>query len=210
MSLNPVYQDTKIALSAAAVEVKTLQSQLYEQNRKIKKYEGLVDTIPDVEAQLARLNRDYDVIKKQYEALLGRLESAKLSASADKGGDNIQFKVIDPPYVPFEPASPQRGLLMLAALGVGIAAGIGLMFLLYMLRPVFITTAELNQQLGLPVLGAVKIRWSFEQKRKLKYELTKFLIVACCLIVIFGIALIFKDSGSYYLQTVLLNNGVSL
>lgn len=206
LSLNPVYQDTKIALSAAAVEVKTLQSKLNEQNAKIKKYESLVDTIPEVEAQLSRLNRDYTVIKSQYETLLSRLESAKLSASADKGGDNVKFKIIDPPFVPIAPSSPKRGLLMLAALGAGIAGGLGLMFLLYMLRPVFITTYELSETLGLPVLGSVKIRWSAAQKAKLKFELTKFLVVGLCLIVIFGIAFILKDSGSYYLQNVVMGN----
>jgi len=204
LSLNPVYQDTKIALSTAAVEVKTLQSKLSEQNIKIRKYEGLVDIIPEVEAKLSSLNRDYNVIKTQYEALLGRLESAKLSAEADKGRDNLKFKIIDPPFVPLEPASPKRGLLMLGVLAVGIAGGLGLMFLLYMLRPVFITTQELNETLGLPVLGSVKIRWSVAQKEKLKFELSKFMAAAGCLIIIFGIAFIFKDSASYYLQSLLL------
>ena len=208
LSLNPVYQDTKIALSTAAVELETLQSKLNEQVIKIRKYEALVDTIPEVEAQMQRLNRDYQVIKTQYEALLGRLESAKLSASADKGGDNVKFKVIDPPYVPIDPVSPKRGLLTLGALVAGIAGGIGLMFLLYMLRPVFITTTELNNFLGLPVLGSVKIRWSADQKDKLKFELTKFLMVAGCLIVIFIFVFIFKDSGSYFLQNTLLSKGL--
>lgn len=206
LSLNPVYQGTKIALSAAAVEVKTIQSKLNEQNIKIKKYEALVDTIPEIEAQIKRLNRDYNVIKRQYEALLGRLESAKLSASADRGGENVNFKVIDPPFVPIAPASPNRGFLMFAVLGAGAAAGLGLMFLLYMLRPVFITTYELSENLGLPVLGSVKIRWSTAQKEKLKFEMAKFLVVGLCLIIIFGIALIFKDSGSYYLQNVVMGN----
>lgn len=210
MSLNPVYQGTKIALSAAAVEVKTLQSKLNEQNTKIKKYESLVDTIPEVEAQLSRLNRDYTVIKSQYETLLSRLESAKLSASADKGGDNVKFKVIDPPFVPIEPASPKRGLLMFGSLGGGAAAGLGLMFLLYMLRPVFITTYELSETLGLPVLGSVKIRWSAAQRAKLKFELTKFLVAGLCLIIIFGIVLTFKDSGSYYLQNAVMGKLGSL
>jgi len=204
LSLNPVYQDTKIALSASAVEVKTLQSKLNEQLTKIKKYEGLVDTIPEVEAQLSRLNRDYTVIKSQYETLLARLESAKLSASADKDGDTVKFKVIDPPFVPLKPASPNRTVFMLGVLAAGGAAGLGLMFLLYMLRPVFITTYELSETLGLPVLGSVKIRWSAAQKAKLKFELTKFLFAGACLIVILGIALIFKDSGSYYLQNVVM------
>jgi len=204
LSLNPVYQDTKIALSAAAVEVKTIQSKLSEQNIKIRKYEALVDTIPEVEAQLTRLNRDYKVIKTQYEALLGRLESAKLSAEADKGGDNVKFKIIDPPFVPVAPASPKRAILLISVLFSGIAGGLGLMFLLYMIRPVFITTQELNTTLGLPVLGAVKIRWSSAQKAKLKFELTKFMAAAFCLIILFGIVFIFKDSGSYYLQTAVL------
>lgn len=201
VSLNPVYSSTKIALKDAEVEVKTIESKLNEQKQKIKKLDSLVDTVPEVEAQLARLNRDYLVVKKQHETLLGRLESAKLTEEVDKTSDGVKFRIVDPPAVPLNPSSPNRIKLLFAVLGAGIGAGLALMFLLLQLRPVYITTTDIMEDLELPVFGTVKIKWNEIQKSKLKLELTTFASAGILLLVFFAIFLIFNDSGSYYLQS---------
>ena len=62
--------------------------------------EQAVDTIPEIEAELKRLNRDYGLNKQQYDELLKRRESARLSHEADQQSDDVKLKVIDPPRVP--------------------------------------------------------------------------------------------------------------
>ena len=70
-----------------------------------------------------RLNRDYEINKQQYDTLLQRLESAKISEQAEQSADNVKFRVIEPPIVPVRPSGPDRvalnALVLLAALGAG-------------------------------------------------------------------------------------------
>ena len=40
-------------------------------------------TVPEVEAELARLNRDYEITRTRYRELVERRETAKLSESAE-------------------------------------------------------------------------------------------------------------------------------
>ena len=201
ITLNPVYSSAKIALQDVEVEIRGLESQLYEQNQKIKKLNSLVDTIPEVEAKLIRLNRDYQVVKTQHETLLQRLESAKLTEEVDKTADGIKFQIVEPPNVPFEPSGPNRIKYLSLVLLIGVGAGLGLMFVLLQLRPVYITSTEIMNDLELPVFGAAKIKWNDIQKSKLKLELTTFASVSVLLLLFFFIFLIFNDSGSYYLQS---------
>ena len=67
--------------------------------------------MPQVEAEFAQLNRDYDVQKKTYENLLTRRESATMGKDVqDTGG--AQFRVIDPPRVSPQPVAPNRLALL--------------------------------------------------------------------------------------------------
>ena len=77
--------------------------------------------MPQVEAEFAQLNRDYDIQKKTYGDLLARREAATMGVDVqDTGG--TQFRVIDPPRVSPQPVPPTRSSccsasLLLAALG---------------------------------------------------------------------------------------------
>lgn len=155
LDLNPVYQNLRISLSQADAELAELRGQLALQEQAVASLRSKVDAIPEVEAELSRLNRDYDVNKKQYDALLQRLESARISEQADQSTEDVKFRVIEPPTVPLVPSGPKRGLLSTLVLLASVGAGIGLAILLQQVRPVFSTKDSLRQATGLPVLGSV-------------------------------------------------------
>ena len=114
----------------------------------------MMNVLPEVEAELARLTRDYGSNQTQYQQLLQRLDSARLTDEADRNED-LKIKVIEPPVLPVFPASPKRGLLVLAVLFGGLGAAGGIAWLLAQLRPVFSNLRELKKALNLPVLGSV-------------------------------------------------------
>ena len=88
----------RIQLTNSEVEIASLRAELRQQQRDVDELKTHVDTIPKVEAELNRLNRDYDVVQTKFEQLLQRLEVANIGENIDKSINNVQFRIIDPPF----------------------------------------------------------------------------------------------------------------
>jgi polysaccharide chain length determinant protein (PEP-CTERM system associated) len=157
LDINPVYQSMKLALSQTEVELADLRSQTAQKAGEVRELQSKVNTIPEVEAQLASLNRDYEVNKAQYNALLQRLESARLSEEAERSNRDVKFRIVEPPVVPVAPVSPNRPLLLTAVLLIALAASAVVGFLLQQMNPVFSTRSELQKATGRAVLGAITL-----------------------------------------------------
>jgi hypothetical protein len=127
-----------------------------------------------VETELQRLNRDYEVNKQKYNQLLERRESAKLSEQAEQTGENLRFRVIDPPRVPLAPTGPNRILFSSIVLLAAMASGLGLAFLLSQIRPTIYDRRTLTQVTGLPVFGAVTKVWTPQMTRYFRIEMMAF------------------------------------
>ncbi len=110
---------------------------------------------PGVAAEMARINRDYEVLKDQYEKILADREQIKLRGAVESETDSVKFKVIDPPSSPRSPAAPNRPLLLAMVLFAGLGAGVGSAFALEQLQTSYPTSAKLEKASGLPVIGSV-------------------------------------------------------
>jgi polysaccharide chain length determinant protein (PEP-CTERM system associated) len=153
--MNPIYQNTKMAIGATEAEMAEVRSQIGNQQRQIDQLRGAIDRIPQVEAELKRLDRNYDVNKRQYDSLVQRLESANISTEAEQTADSVKFRVVEPPVVPLAPVGPNRFLLSSLVLVASLAAGLATALLLAQMRPVFTSRDALGRISGLPVLGAI-------------------------------------------------------
>lgn len=133
----------------------------------------MANTIPEVEAQLARLNRDYTVVKTEYETLLKRLESARMNQEVQADNKDVTFKVLDPPRTPLRPSSPNRLLLNTLVLFGALGGGLAVTFLLGQRDPKFYSTTPLNEAAGVPVYGMVSIVGDpAAQLRNWRFQLT--------------------------------------
>ncbi len=157
LEVNPVYQDMRMALSRADVELVSLRSQLGERRAAVAYLRRMVDTIPEVEAELNRLNRDYDVVRRQHGALLERLESARLADEMQRDNEEISFDILEPPRQPLSPSAPNRVVFNLFVLFAGLGAGGFLCFALNQFDPVFYSAHQLKHTFGVPVFGTLTI-----------------------------------------------------
>ena len=155
LDMNPVYQNLRLSLSQADADLAAVRGQIQAQQAVINELRGRVEAIPEVEAELARLNRDYEVNKQNYDTLVQRLESAKISESAEQSAENVKFRVIEPPLVPFKPSGPERAILNTMVLLAALGAGIGLAVLLAQLRPTFTSRDLLQKVTGVNVIGSI-------------------------------------------------------
>jgi polysaccharide chain length determinant protein (PEP-CTERM system associated) len=193
-SSNPVYQSIQLQLNQAEVEIASLRRELGDHQSRVAELRKMLDTMPQVEAEYARLNRDYDVTKKNYTALVERLEKSRLGEDATTSG-SIRFDVIEPPAAGFKPVSPNRELLILAVLGAAIVVGAGIAFLLHTLRPVFTSTRLLAQSTGLQVLGAISMVWLDNEHMKLRSSYWRYSLAVVALLVCGGVVMQLSRMG---------------
>lgn len=195
LEMNPVFQQLQMAKSNADIEVSSLQVRLEEQKRQVEELQQLVDTIPRIEAELKRLNRDYSVNQENYLALLQRREQAALSQDVEDQGEQVQFRITEPARVPKSPSGPNRPALFSAVLVFGIAAGGGFAFLLSLLRPVFDDRRTLNRITGFPVLGNVVMHRTEQQLNRVRLELLALIAASLLLLLVYAVTLV--TEGSY-------------
>jgi hypothetical protein len=118
---------------------------------------GTAGSVIDLFAEAARINRDYDVLKEQYDKLLRDREQLRLRGQVETERNAVKFEVIDPPTTPRSPSAPDRPMLLLLVLIVGVAAGCGLAFAVGQLRSTYATTGQLERATGMPVIGSVSL-----------------------------------------------------
>ena len=199
LAANPVYQGIKLQLSRADVEVAAARRQVSDREGKITELRKMINTAPEVEAEFARLNRDYDVTRGQYQALVERLNRAKLSDKADATGV-VRFEVVDPPTGSDQPVSPDRIRLILVVLLGGLAAGIGAAYLMHQLRPVFVSARQLAELTQLPVLGVVSMTWLERHQAQARHAVWVYSMAVAVLIVLAALTLLTESAASHFLH----------
>jgi protein tyrosine kinase modulator len=157
LDVNPVYQNLRIEQSHTDVTLAELREQIAEEQRAVADLKARVNTIPQTEAELTQLTRDYEVTRAEHTALVQRLESAHLSDQVEASTSPVKFRIIEPPLKPVAPVGPKRVLMMTGALLAALALGGGLAVLLNQLRPVFVSRGMLGAVTGLPVLGSISL-----------------------------------------------------
>lgn len=192
---NPVYQTMKVALSNADVEVASLREQYAQQTRIIDKLKSNVDKVPEIEAELKHLNRDYELNKSKYHSLRERFESAKLSEEVGKSPDTVSFNIIQPPSVSISPIWPNRKLMHAALIVISLGIGAGIAFLFYQLRPVFLSPKYLQSVTSIPVWGAVSNKRDATEQRAATIKMSLFYAACSVMAVCFYTSILYQDAG---------------
>ena len=189
---NPVYQQLTLSIAEADANVSSLQARVAEYQRRYAELRSASNMIPQVEQEYTELTRNYDVYRQNYDALLKRRESVTMSGEVESKTDTVDFRVIDPPFVPSQPAWPNRPLLLsLVTLG-GLGAGVAVAFLLSQLRRTVTDRRVLRELTGLPLLGAVSRVETDESRRRKRKGLLTYLAALGSLIAAYGAVMVLQ------------------
>jgi polysaccharide chain length determinant protein (PEP-CTERM system associated) len=163
---SPMLQQLNVALSAAEARVASMRARVDEYTVRYDRLKMQSVNGPELESQMAQLNRDYQVNRDNYQQLVSRREAARLSGDLSKTTDMIKFRVIDPPTVPLRPAGPDRLRLASLVFFGSLLAGVAIALLLSQLRPTYLSQQGLRESTGLPILGSVSMNWTDHEKAK--------------------------------------------
>lgn len=183
---NNVYEQVKIRLVETMSQVASLQRRVTDADADLKRLDAIAHSSPGIEAEAQDIDRDYSILKKNYEELLARRESTNLAEAADTKADKIQFRVIDAPQLPTTAVAPKRPLLFSAVLAGGLLGGLALPILLLQIDRSYANLQRLRE-LGLPVLGAVSYVARAKSRGRALMDVATFGASAAGLFAIWGL-----------------------
>ena len=187
---SPMLQQLNVALAEAEADVASMRARVEEYTSRYERLKSLSNAVPQVEAELAQLNRDYQVNKANYEKLLERRESAKISGELGSATDLMSFRIIDPPTVPDLPAGPDRSKLFSLVFLGSLVVGIGIAFIASQIRPTFHSQMSLREITGRPILGSIPMIWTSQEKTKRRKRLYAFGLSLLSLLGLYGLLMV--------------------
>jgi polysaccharide chain length determinant protein (PEP-CTERM system associated) len=185
-SPNPVYEQLTIQEITLESQIASLKARLAGGQAETERLQSLAASVPAVAAEMSKLSRDYDVIKKSYDELLNRREAAKIGNDLETQTQTIQFRIIDPPDAPPIPVAPKRALLVSAVLLVALAAGMGFTFMLAKVDDSVKSISELREFFNVPVLGAISLIHLPMYKRRTMVQAAGFAASCVALVVTYA------------------------
>jgi polysaccharide biosynthesis transport protein len=128
-STTPMMQ-VRSQLNASELEIDNYQKHSKDLEAQIADYRGRLNMTPQTEQELADVSRGYEESKANYDSLLKKQNQSQLATSLQEQQQGQQFKLLDPPSMPYKPSAPNRVMLSLGGLAAGAGLGVGLALLL--------------------------------------------------------------------------------
>ena len=153
---NPVFEQLTLKNVENQALIESLKRQLDDATGERNRLQTIAQNVPGLEAKYVDLNRDYDVLRKNYDELLARREGMRIATAAQVRASNVKMVIIDPPQVPQRPVAPARVVLSIGVLLAGLACGIGVVGAMLTLDQSFHSIIDLRA-MGRPVIGAISL-----------------------------------------------------
>jgi polysaccharide biosynthesis transport protein len=189
-SPNPAYSSLQTMRAEREASVMALTARKAALEGDMAGLAGKQSLEPAVQAEMDRINRDYEVLKTQYDKLLGDREEIRLRGQVESQTDAVQFQVIDRPSLSRTPAAPNRPMLLALVLFAGLGAGAGSAFALGHLQTSFATASKLEKSSGLPVIGTISQMLSSAQRTERKRKMQMFVGGTGALFIAFTVLLV--------------------
>jgi len=192
---NPVYQNIQVELNKEDVEIAALRRQLVQHQSTVGELRQRLNSAPQVEAEFQQLNRDYDVNKAQYTALLESYQKARLGERADNAG-SVRFEVVLPPTAPVTPVWPRRTVMLAGIWAAAMLLGAGVAYGLHVLKPIVSSVVTVNELTSFPVLGVVSVAFPTRQLREFRRDMWRFSAAMACLVAALVVAFALNWAGA--------------
>jgi succinoglycan biosynthesis transport protein ExoP len=150
----------------------------------------LLDKMDKTMAQDAKINESI------YNMLLQRLETAKITQRLEASKQGTRYTVLDPPRLPLKPVKPNKLLVLIMGIFLGVSAGFGLVLLLEFTDHSLLGIDEAKEFLEHPVLGGISKILTEEDialaRQQNRFRVTVFSIVSIMLVILSSLYSLFN------------------
>lgn len=171
---NPVYLSARALQAEKQAAAAALAGRKAQLQSDLGRLRAIQVSEPGLASEHVRLSRDHEVLKAQYDKLILDREDVRLRGTVATRADAVQFRIVQPPSFSAIPASPNRPLLLVAVLVVGVGAGIGAAFVAGQIKTSFATADQLARASGMAVLGSIPRTLSAAERAQRQQSLKWF------------------------------------
>ncbi len=140
------------AMDEGIVQKKRDQAAIQAQ---LRVYQDRVASSPAVEDEYKSITRDNQTAQAFYDDLLNKMNQSNMATDLEKRQQGEQFRVMDEPNLPEEPASPKRPVYVGGGFAVGLALGLLIAGLLEYLDTALRSERDIWAFTRLPTLGLI-------------------------------------------------------
>lgn len=134
-------------------------------NNLLRIYKTSLAKGPERELIEDRLQRDVAENRDIYQTLLRQTRGSEIEEALQKTASEFKFKIVEPAIKPIKPEKPNRVRIVVMAMFLGAAIGLGIISLLEAMDHSFKNVESVEEYLKLPVLGTIpKIDTQIEHK----------------------------------------------
>lgn len=152
---DPLYRQKTVERDASRLRIAGLQREAAQARSQIGSYQSRVDSAPMVEQELASLTQAHDLEKLTYAEAVSNHQKALLAEDLARKQGGERFSILYPAGLPDKPVSPDILRLMLVAVGLGLALGVGAVVGREFLDRSVHDVEALQTEFELPVLGEI-------------------------------------------------------
>jgi len=154
----------KLKIDPNTAEIAELKLSEKRIEGQILDFENRIDNVPKREQELAILLRDYDNTQKNYQTLLDKKLTAKISENLEKRQKGEQFRILDAANFPGKPYTPDPVKMSILGCFLGIVSGFGLVLIREMADSSVRQPEDLEKLSSLPVLASILDYKDFQKR----------------------------------------------
>lgn len=154
VGLNPIRQQTDLQLLTEEATVASLESEHAALQRELKEVGERLTDLNRQEVKIAQLQTTVDLARVKYQVLTEKLEQARIVEALEEQ-QITSVNVVQPASFEEKPVSPKVGLTLALGLIGSLGGACGLALAAEYLDTSFTHPAQVEHQLGLPVLVSI-------------------------------------------------------
>lgn len=162
---NPAFITLNSQLSSVRAEIASARQQMATYEGHINKLRGYIRAAPVVEQEYRKLLMERDSLKRKYDDLMQKLMEAQVAQGLEKGQKGERFTLIDPALLPEKPYKPNRLILFLIGIVLGMGCSIGLTVLLELSDDTIHDAVSFNTATRIPVLSVIPYIYNESERR---------------------------------------------
>ena len=186
---NPGYMNIKAQIIVAESEIEALRDERIKLAEKLEDYQRRLEMTPFVDEEYNSLTLDYANAKKKFNEVSNKLHTARIAQEMDTSDRGERFRINSPATLPKKPSEPNRLLIILMGVVLGVGCAILIAALAEGIDSSVKATDELENIAGVSVLATVSFVESAIQKQQRRSRqlmavatVVGIIIIASCLI----------------------------